>query len=270
VIGLQRRPVLLLALQEIARVPLLQARGRRERPVFPMHMGAPGVMVMMVVPLVDHHHMIHEDRARRPRPPEDRPKWQPPVTIGQERIVIAHVIDVRHRGLHGQHLALPLHRLHGIASQRTGGVRALSQRLHRRQYFLLLRKVGVAQVEGPLRAFGHALQQLRVRDERLDRRRPRPLLHRAHGVAAGHPAVHARPLRRLRELVGRGRGREHVPEHRVLLQGDRRQQRLELGLLIEPRLGAGRKRNRGASEEKEKPSHGLEATQFARPGCSNV
>ena len=139
-----------------------------------------------------------------------------------------------------------------VAAQVPGGLRALPQGLHRGHGLRLLTEEGVAQVDGPLRALAHPREHVGIRDERFHARLPRLVLRHLHRVVAAHARVAARPVRGLRYLVGVDRGREDLRQERIGIKGDRREQRVELGLRVQPLLRVrGRKRKQQAEGEEE-------------------
>ena len=198
-------------------------------------------------------HVVDENHARRPGPPEHRAvRGPPPRSINHQRIVVANVHVLRIDRLHGDRRALLIDLLLAVAAQVPGGLRALPQGLHRGHGLRLLAEEGVAQVGGPLRALAHPREHVGIRDQRLHARLPRLVLHHLHRVVAAHARVAARPVRGLRYLVGVDRGSEDLREERIGIKRDRREQRVELGLRVQPLLRVrGRKRKQQAEGEEE-------------------
>src|SRR2546422_6928116 len=148
-------------------------------------------------------HVVDENHARRPGPPEHRAvRGPPPRSIHYQRIVVADVHVLRIDRLHCDRRALLIDLLLAVAAQVPGGLRALPQGLHRSHGLRLLAEEGVAQVDGPLRALAHPREHVGIRDERFHARLPRLVLHHLHRVVAAYA--------RIADGAGPEIGRAHV------------------------------------------------------------
>ena len=87
-----------------------------------------------------------------------------------------------------------------------------------------------------MRAFVHAGEEIGKGEEGLYARMPGHRLRGAHGVLAGEGGIRAGPGGGFAQVVGIRRRDEDVGEHRVGVERNRRQQRVELGLVVDPSL----------------------------------
>ena len=204
-----------------------------------LHGQRPGVHGRVEVPRCHSMSMMgaDEDAVDVPGPPQHRAvRRPPPGAVHDKWIVVAHV----------HHFAL---RLGKVA---VGGS-ARAQRLHGDHDRRLLMDVGLREVVHPLRAFGHALQQLRIGNERVHARMPVRLRRRA--------------ARGFAHLVGIGGGHEDVGDELVGVERDRGEERVELGLLEAARLA---RQSRGKEEKEHELAHGKNLAPRWRHRCNRL
>ena len=155
-----------------------------------------------------------------------------PRAVGPGRIVVRHVHDFRIGRLDDDRIGTAARlRRHLLLRRRLQVARRLrlgTQPLDRRRDVLLLADHRVAQLLGPVELVAHHLQRLRKRGERLHADVPALVLHRRNGSIALEVGIGLRPARRLNDLQGIGRTHQHLRQKRVGIEGDGRQQLVEL------------------------------------------
>jgi len=145
------------------------------------------------------------------------------------------------RGYHGRQ---------NTGLQRAVRLCASAQPLHGVHYVRLLLAEGGSEVRDPLRAFIHAPEDVGKSQQGLHARVPRHRFRRAHRVLAAELGVRPRPLRGLAHVLGVRRSDQDVGQHRIRVKRDRREQGIELRLVVHPRLRVGGKLPGGDGGEK--------------------
>ena len=187
----------------------------------------------------------HERAARiverRRRPVVRRIRRIAPRAVDDGRVVRRHVdhlrvrrLDLDHRLLRRRLLDDHLLLLGGLEVARL--LRFLAQPLHRVEHRLLVGEERVAELLRPVELLVHRLEGLREGDERLHAHVPGLALHRLHRGVALHVRVRLHPARGLDDLERIGRGHQHLRQQRIRVEGDRRNQRLDLLRLERRRL----------------------------------
>ena len=136
-----------------------------------------------------------------------------------------------------------------VGLQVAGGLRLMAQALHRVHHSVGLRQERIAHAFAPRPGPAQQVQHLRERHQRLHARIPGLVRHLAHRVIALGVRMRLRPLHRIGDIAGIGRGHHDLREQRIRVQRDRRHHLVQL-FALERRFGLrgrnGRRRSRRA------------------------
>jgi hypothetical protein len=135
--------------------------------------------------------------------------------------------------------------------QVAGSVGARPQALYAVHHLLLLGQESVAQLLHPVEVVAHLLQDLRHCGQGPDRRIPGLLAHRSLQRRTADPGIGLHPARCLDDFERIGGRHQHLRQKRIRVEGDRRQQAIEIllreGLGERPASGSAGRRGRRRS-----------------------
>ena len=180
----------------------------------------------------------------------------PPISVNHPGVVVRNKNPVTVGRFDIDDFSLAHHAHLLVAVQIAGSVGALAQELHAIHHLAFLREKGLAQALRPIQILVHAVQDFRERHQRLDADIPVLVLDRVDRVLAFQAGMLARPARGLRHFQRVGGRDQHLRQHAVRIQRDRRQHLVQIGLAVVLVVRRGRYRKRQRQNQDRNKFHG--------------
>jgi hypothetical protein len=165
-------------------------------------------------------------------------------------IVLGNVDILRLSRVDGDRVSLDAHLLLVVAVEAALVPRLPPEPLDRLRYVVRLVEKGVANIGGPVGIVGHQLKDVAVVGYGLDGLVPVPPVNARNGPSPFKPRLGFLNLRRV------GCGREHDGQKRVRIEGNGRQELIEVRIGEEERIGIGRTGGRRENAQKNEKENG--------------